>query len=183
MIPPSVPLSGSFPLSPSISVDIERSSRIRSSPAKASVIWVPMLAICTNGPAIIAVRKRYITKSPSVMSPPRIAPPPITIITTAIEPTITDEKEVSADTPVIDLATLRRSRCAPRAKTRSSFRSEVNALTMRTPAKLSPSRPVTSALIRPRSRKSGLRRRNAKAMAPPKRSSTAMVKTVSCQFK
>lgn len=175
-------VSRSFPLSPSASVASDRSSRIRSNPAKASAIWVPMLAICTSGPTIMPVRMRYITKSPTVMSPPMSAPPPTTTITMLISPMITDEKDVTADTPVTALATLRRSRCAPFAKTRSSFRSEVYALTMRTPAKLSPSRPVTSALMRPRSRKSGLRRRKAKAMAPPNTSRTAMVKTVRRQF-
>ena len=122
------------------------------------------------------------TKSPRVIASVMIARPPTRIITTLMRPMITEENDVTAETPVTDLATLRRSRCAPLAKIRSSFRSEVYALTMRTPARLSPSRPVTSALIRPRSRNNGLRRLKAMAMAPPKTSRIDMVNRVSTQL-
>ncbi len=115
--------SGSSAASSSSSVATSRISRIRSSPAKASVICVPIAAISTTGAATSAVKNTYITKSPSVISPARIDCPPTTIITTPITPTITVEKAETADTPVSVATTLRRRRCAPRAKTRVSRRS------------------------------------------------------------
>ena len=50
------------------------------------------------------------------------------------------------------------------------------------PPSASVSRPVTSALILPRSRNSGRSVRNAKAIPPPNARSTRMVMTVRCQF-
>ena len=107
------------------------------------------------------------TKSPIVIAPARIAEPPTSIIAMPIAPMTSDENAVTAETPVSDWATLRNSRCAPFAKTSSSRFSAVYALTMRTPPSDSASRPVTSALICPRSRNSGRRRLNAVAIPPP----------------
>ena len=88
-----------------------------------------------------------------------------------------------AETPVSDCATLRNSRCAPFAKTSSSRFSAVYALTMRTPPSDSPSRPVTSALIWPRSRKSGRSRLNAVAMPTPNVVRMTMVTAVRRQLR
>ncbi len=93
---------------------------MRSRPAKASVIWVPMFASCTTGTVISAVNVRYITKSPMVIWPARIELPPTSIIEMPIAPSTTVEKADTPDTPVSDLATLRNSRCAPFANTSSS---------------------------------------------------------------
>ena len=95
------------------------------------------------------------TKSPSVIVPARIERPPMTIIITPITPEITAVPAPTADVPVIVLATLRNSLCAPRAKTSRSRGSATYTFTRRTPPIVSASRPVTSALIAPRSRKSG----------------------------
>ena len=54
---------------------------------------------------------------------------------------------------------------------------------MRMPPSVSLSRPVTSALILPRSRKSGRSRLNAVAIAPPKAPSATMVTIVSSQLR
>ena len=66
------------------------------------------------------VKIMYMTKSPSVISPARIDDPPTRIRMTPMTPTTSVENAVTAETPVIDCATLRNSRCAPRAKTSSS---------------------------------------------------------------
>ena len=42
---------------------------MRSSPAKASVICVPMEAICTSGAAIRPVKNTYMMRSPTVIRP------------------------------------------------------------------------------------------------------------------
>ena len=77
---------------------------MRSSPANASVICVPIDAIWTSGAATSPMKKMYMTKSPSVIVPARIARPPTTIITTPIAPmTTVAERPSTADTPVIDL--------------------------------------------------------------------------------
>ena len=111
--------------SSSSSVAIWRISRMRSSPAKASVICVPIDAIDTTGAATRPVKKMYITKSPSVIWPARIARPPTTIISTPMTPTMTVEAAATAETPIIDCATLRNSRWAPLANTSASRRSAV----------------------------------------------------------
>ena len=93
---------------------------MRSSPANASVICVPIDASWITGIVISAVNERYITRSPIVIVPFRIDVPPISIIAMPIAPITTDENAVIADTPVSDFATLRNSRCAPFANTSSS---------------------------------------------------------------
>ena len=94
---------------------------MRSRPANASVICVPIDASWMTGIAISAVNDRYMTKSPIVIAPARIddaadqhhrdadgADAPAT------------RTRSTAETPVIDCATLRNSRCAPFANTSSS---------------------------------------------------------------
>jgi len=73
--------------------------------------------------------------------------PPTSIIAIPIAPRTNVENAETADTPVSDLATFRKRRWAPLAKTSSSRFSAVYALTMRTPPSDSPSRPETSALL------------------------------------
>ena len=62
---------------------------MRSRPANASVICVPMLAIEIIGAASRPMKKMYITKSPSVMRPATMSLPPIQIMTTPTTPMIT----------------------------------------------------------------------------------------------
>jgi len=112
----------------------------------------------------------------------RIADPPMSIIAMPMAPMTTPENAPIADTPVSDCATFRNRRCAPFANTISSRFSAVYALTMRTPPSDSPSRPVTSALIWPRSRKSGRSRLNAVAMPMPNVSRMTIVTEVSRQL-
>ena len=130
-----------------------------------------------------AVTDRYMISEPSVIVPLRIALPPMSIIAMPIEPMTSDEKAVTAETPVSDWATLRRRRCAPFAKTSSSRFSAVYNFTMRTPPSDSASRPVTSALIWPRSRKSGRSRLNAVAIPPPNAPRMTTVTIVSFQLR
>ncbi len=155
---------------------------MRSSPANASLSCVPIDASWMTGIVNIAVNERYLKRSPIVIDPLRIELPPISIIATPVAPMTMDENAVTADTPVNDCATLRNSRWAPFANTSSSRFSAVYALTMRTPPSDSASRPVTSALIWPRSRKSGRRRLNAVAIPKPKAPRITSVTVVSFQL-
>jgi hypothetical protein len=100
-------------------------SRMRSRPAKASVICVPMAANWMSGIASSPVKMMYMKRSPKVIAPATTERPPTRIITTPTAPTTTDEKAVVADTPVIDRAMLRKSLCAPRANVSASRRSAV----------------------------------------------------------
>ena len=93
---------------------------MRSSPANASVIWVPIEAIETSGAATSPMKKMYITKSPRVMRPARMSLPPSQTISTPTTPMITVLPAVVAETPVIDWAMLRNNRWAPCVKTISS---------------------------------------------------------------
>ena len=86
----------------SSSVDISISSRIRSSPAKASVICVPIFAICTMGAARTPTKNMYITKSPVVILPSAMALPPISNIRTPIAPIMNVPNADVAETPVMD---------------------------------------------------------------------------------
>ena len=94
-------------------------------------------------------------RSPSVISPAITARPPSQIISTPTTPMTAVAPALVAETPVIDWAMLRNSRCAPFVNTISSRFSAVYDFTMRMPPSASVRRPVTSALILPRSRKSG----------------------------
>ena len=53
------------------------------------MICVPIEAICTTGAASRPVKKMYMTKSPSVIVPARMARPPMRIIITPMTPTMT----------------------------------------------------------------------------------------------
>ena len=94
-----------------------RISRMRSSPAKASVIWVPMAAICTIGAAMRPVKKMYMKRSPTVIRPASTSPPPTRIISTPMPPTIAVANAPVPEMAVIEAATLRKMRWAPVAKT------------------------------------------------------------------
>ena len=96
---------------------------MRSSPAKASLICVPISAMLISGIATNPVKKMYITKSPRVIVPARIARPPTMIIRTLIMPMIAVANAPMAEIPVTAFATRRSRRCAPRANTRASPRS------------------------------------------------------------
>ena len=114
-------------------------------------------------------------RSPRVIFPLTTEGPPTRMITTPTAPTIKLENAVVAETPVIDLAMLRKRLCAPRAKVSSSRFSAVYALTMRMPPSDSASRPVRVAVISPRSRNKGLSLVKAKARAAPKVPKTRIV--------
>src|SRR5881296_3129167 len=91
--------------------------------------------------------------------------------------------EPTPEMPVMVAAMLRNRVFAPRVNTKRSLRSAWYALTMRMPPSVSPRRPVTSALILPRSRNSGRSLVKANAMPPPKQPSTRIAIAVSRQFR
>ncbi len=130
-------------------------SRMRSSPANASEICVPMDAICTSGAATSPTRYTYMNRSPSVIRPLSTSRPAITITSSPITPLITVVPAPTAEVPVIVCAMFRSSLCTPSANSFRSRRSDTYNLTSRMPPIDSASRPVTSALIAPRSRNSG----------------------------
>ena len=99
-----------------------------------------------------------------------------------MSPVSTAVPAVTADVPVIVAAMLRNNLCTPRANTRRSRGSATYTLTRRTPPIVSVNRPVTSALIAPRSRNIGRRRWNAMVIMPPKRASATSVALVNLQF-
>ena len=158
-------------------------SRIRSRPANASVICVPIDEIWMTGAMTSPVKKMYWIRAPSLHAPLISARPPITIISAPISPMTSVETDVTADTPVTALATFRNSRCAPRAKTSCSRFSTPYAFTTRMPPSVSASRPVTSALIFPRSRKTGRSFEKPNAIVAPKRMRMKSVRLVSRQFR
>jgi hypothetical protein len=84
------------------------------------VICVPIEAMETSGAATRPMKKTYMTRSPTVISPARMARPPSQITSTPMMPTMTVLHAVLAETPVIDLATFRKTRCTPFVKTISS---------------------------------------------------------------
>src|SRR5256885_1747503 len=180
--PTTSPSGGRAPSAASSAVS-RRISRIRSRPANASVICVPMDAMLMSGSATRPMKTPYMKKSPSVIVPARMACPPSRIMRMPIAPTMTVANAPTAEMPVIVVAMLRNSVCAPRVNTRRSPRSARYALTMRMPPSVSPSRPVTSALSFPRSRNSGRSLVKAYAMPPPKQARIRIAIRVSRQFK
>jgi hypothetical protein len=100
------------------------------------------------------------------------------MMSTPTSPTTTVPADVVSDTPVIELAMLRNSRCTPLANTTCSRRSVPYALTTRMPPSVSLSRPVTSAWIFPRSRKIGRSRLNACAIPQPNTPRKARIASV-----
>ena len=103
----------------------------------------------TTGAATSPVKKMYMTRSPSVIVPARIARPPTTIMSTPMMPTmaVAPRRPPRRRPSTGDIAEepVRR----PRVKTSASRGSAVYAFTMRMPPSVSASRPVTSALIFP----------------------------------
>ena len=157
-------------------------SRMRSSPANASLICVPIDAICTTGKVTRPTKKTYRNKSPRVMRPARMSRPPTMAISTPTPPTTIVANADSADVPVMVLAMLRNRRLAPFVKTISSRFSAVYTFTTRTPPSACPRRPDTSALILLRSRKIGRSLLNAYAMTPPKSARMNRIPDVSRQL-
>ena len=180
--PPTVPTAARA-RSSSSSVAMLRISRIRSRPANASVICVPIDEIWMTGAISNPVNSRYCTSAPVVHVPAMRACPPSTIISAPIAPIMSVATDETADTPVTVFATLRNSRCAPRANTICSRFSTVYALTTRMPPSVSPSRPVTSAFSLPRARNIGRSQENVSDMQAPKMISTTRVRLVSCQLR
>ena len=80
-ISPRSALMGSCSASCSSSVGVSMISRMRSSPANASVNCVPMFAICTTGNATSTTMNTYMNRSPTVICPLMIARPPKTMST------------------------------------------------------------------------------------------------------
>jgi hypothetical protein len=119
-ISPCTSAQGSRSSSPASSVATRRISRMRSSPAKASLICVPIEAICTTGATTSAMKIMYVKKSPNVISFARIAFPPTIMTTTPITPTIAVEIAVVIDTPDIERRMLSNKRSTLPLKTRSS---------------------------------------------------------------
>ena len=70
-------------------------------------------------------KKIYMTKSPSVIVPARIARPPTTIITTPIAPMTTPPNDVTAEMPVNVFRTFENRFITPDSKTRSSRSSAI----------------------------------------------------------
>ena len=66
------------------------------------------------------VKRMYCTSSPTCQSPAIRARPPSRIMSAPIDPITRVATDDTADTPVTAFATLRRSTCAPCAKTRCS---------------------------------------------------------------
>lgn len=156
---------------------------MRSSPANASLTCVPMAPISMTGAARMATKATYMTRSPSVMVPPRMARPPNRIISPPTAPMITVANAVMAEVPVIERRTLANSRATPSPKRCPSRSSMRYALTTRMPPRVSARRPVTSALSWPRSRKMGRSREKASAIAPPNSSKKTRMAAVSCQLR
>jgi len=180
---PATSTSGARAPSSASSVTSRRISRIRSSPANASVICVPIEAMLMSGSATRPMKTPYMKKSPSVIWPERIACPPSRIIRIPMAPMMTVAKAPTPEIPVMVVAMLRNSVLAPRVNTSRSLRSARYALTILIPPSVSPSRPVTSALSLPRSRNSGRSFANAYAIPPPKQPRIRMEIRVSRQFR
>ena len=109
--------------------------------------------------------------------------PPRTIISALMIPMTSVDTAVTAETPVTALATFLNRRCAPFANTSCSRFSTPYAFTMRMPPSVSVSRPVTSALIFPRSRKTGRSLEKLTAIVTPNRTRMSRVTLVSRQFR
>ena len=152
---PTIAGSGSLAASSWSSGVSSRISRIRSRPANASVIWLPIETTWMMGPTS---SPRYSVKEknePSVIRCAMTSCEPTHMIATPTAPRRSVENAETAAKPVIVFATLRKRRWTPCEKTSASRRSARYAFTTRMPEIDSVSRPDTSALIFERSRKSG----------------------------
>src|SRR2546427_17296 len=103
----STSASGAREPSSASSVARRRISRIRSRPANASVICVPIDAMLMSGKATSPMNTLYMKKSPSVMAPERMACPPSRIIRMPIAPMMMVAKAPTAELPVIVVAMFR----------------------------------------------------------------------------
>ncbi len=91
----------------------DRTSRIRSRPAKASVICVPILLIWINGATNRPVKTMNMKISPTVMVPARTARVPAMAMARPINPKRSDARLLTVDTPTMERTMLRSKRCAP----------------------------------------------------------------------
>jgi len=155
---------------------------MRSSPANASVICVPMDAMLISGIATSPTKMLYMNRSPSVIAPESTERPPSRIIRIPIAPMMIVANEPTPEIPVMVAAMLRNSVLAPRVNTSRSLRSAWYALTIRIPPRVSARRPVTSALILPRSRNSGRSLVKASAIPAPKQARMRIAIAVSRQL-
>ena len=152
--------------------------RVRSKPASASEICVPIFTTCTTGATMNASIDVYIMKSPTCILWAAICRDPIYMITAPTKPIRTVDANVISEI-VLKLAnTLSSSRCAPLVNTPASRRSAWYPLITRTPPSVSVNRPVTSALILPRSRKIGRTVRNARCKTAPNANKTTSTTVV-----
>ena len=126
-----------------------------------------MDAMLMSGIATSPTKMAYMNRSPSVIAPASTERPPSRIIKIPIAPMMIVANEPTPEMPVMVAAMLRNSALAPRVNTRRSLRSAWYALTIRIPPSVSARRPVTSALILPRSRKIGRIVPNALLAASP----------------
>src|SRR5881227_1619853 len=108
--------------------------------------------------------------------------PPSRIIRIPIAPMMIVANEPTPEMPVMVAAMLRNSVLAPRVNTSRSLRSAWYALTIRIPPRVSARRPVTSALILPRSRNSGRSLVKASAIPAPKQARMRIAIAVSRQL-
>ena len=120
---PATSASGARAPSSASSVTSRRISRIRSSPANASVICVPIDAMLMSGKATSPMNTPYMKKSPSVIWPERIACPPSRIIRIPIAPMMTVANAPTPEMPVMVVAMLRNCALVPRVNTSRSLRS------------------------------------------------------------
>ena len=134
---------------------------MRSNPASASVIWVPIPTIWNTGATRNAKNAVNITKPPRVSAPAMICRAPMYITEAPTTPIRTVEERVSREMEVSVRMTFWSRRSTPPENTRASASSAWYPFTTRTPASDSVNRPVTSAVIFPRSRKMGRMRPNA----------------------
>ena len=92
--------SGCLVSSSSSSVAICLISRMRSSPAIASLSCVPIDDIWISGAASSPTKNTYMNRSPSVIVPARIERPPTRIMMTPIAPMTRPPNAVTAEMPV-----------------------------------------------------------------------------------
>ena len=95
-------------------------SRMRSSPARASLIWVPMADIWMIGWASTVTKATYMIRSPKVMVPAWMARPPKKMSSTPMAPTMMVATAVMALVPVMERLMFWNSRRTPAPKSRCS---------------------------------------------------------------
>ena len=77
---------------------------MRSNPANASVICVPILATCTSGAVTRTMKNTKVMRLPTVIRPSMTSRPPTYIAIRPITPTTASPSVPVSDVPVIVLA-------------------------------------------------------------------------------